>query len=232
MKRALAVTAVAAPLLLTGSGLAAAAALQAASGGAFTTPERSFGTSAVALKTDEIEVGSETARAGNPMPDLGELAEVEIVVRPADPRVPLFVGVGPKEQVDRYLRGVAHEEFVSADLDPFRPVFRSVQGVPQATAPPSRQPFWVASSAGPGTRTVKWDKTGGAWSVVVMRLDGRPGVDVRATIGLRFGFLLPAAVIGLAAGTAPLVWAVVARRRGTARPRRHDHLPAGTAPHD
>ncbi|QKW39772.1 hypothetical protein HUT06_41850 [Actinomadura sp. NAK00032] len=222
MKRALVVTAIAAPLLVSGVGLAVGAGLQASSGGAFATPERRFSSSAVALKTDEIEVGAETARAGDPMPDLGELAEVEIVVRGADPRVPLFVGIGPKEQVEGYLRGVAYEEFVSADLDPFRPVFRKVQGVPRAADSPLRQPFWVASSAGSGTRTVTWDKTGGAWSVVVMRMDGRPGVDVRATIGLRFGFALPAAIVCLAAGTVPLVWAVVARRRGVRRAQRAD----------
>ncbi|TDD34758.1 hypothetical protein E1287_15595 [Actinomadura sp. KC06] len=212
MRRAIVVTLAAGPLLLAGAGLAAGAALQAESGGAFATSEQRFGTSAVALKTDEIEVGAETARAGNPMPDVGELAEVEIVVRPADPGVALFVGVGPKAEVERYLRGVSRDEFVSARLSPFKPVFHRVSGADTA-APPSRQRFWVASSAGPGTRTVKWDKTGGTWSVVVMRMDGRSGVDAHASIGLRFGFLLPGAIVALAAGAVPLAWALVARRR-------------------
>ncbi|MFI0371186.1 hypothetical protein ACH35V_25265 [Actinomadura sp. 1N219] len=213
MRRALVVALTAGPLLLTGAGLAAGAALQAESGGSFATSEQRFGTSAVALKTDEIEVGAETARAGNPMPDVGELAEVKIVVRPADPGVPLFVGVGPKAEVERYLRGVSRDEFVSARLSPFKPVFQRLPGADTAAAPPSQQRFWVVSSAGTGTRTVTWDKTGGAWSVVVMRMDGRSGVDAHASIGLRFGFLLPGAVVALAAGTVPLAWALVARRR-------------------
>ncbi|MGH3241209.1 MAG: hypothetical protein ACRDNL_12585 [Spirillospora sp.] len=213
MKRAVVVIVTAAPLLLTGAGLAAAAGLQASSGGSFATPEQRFGTSAVALKTDEIEVGSETARAGNPMPDVGELAEVKIVVRAVDPGVPLFVGIGPKEQVEGYLRGVSRDEFVSAELSPFKPVFQRLPGADRAVAPPSGQRFWVASSAGTGARTVKWNKTGGAWSVVVMRMDGRAGVDARASIGLRFGFLLPGAIVALAAGTVPIGWALVARRR-------------------
>ncbi|TMQ90638.1 hypothetical protein ETD83_34565 [Actinomadura soli] len=219
MRRALVVALAAGPLLLTGAGLAAGAALQAESGGSFATPERRFGTSAVALKTDEIEVGSETARAGNPMPDVGELAEVKIVVRPADPRVPLFVGIGPKAEVENYLRGVARDEFVSARLSPFEPVFHRLPGADRAAVPPSRQRFWVASSEGPGTRTLTWDKTGGAWSVVVMRMDGRSGVEAHASIGLRFGFLLPGAIVALAAGTVPLVWALVARRRRAATGR-------------
>lgn len=199
------------PLLLAGSGLAVAGAVQAASGGAFGTGERRFATSTAALKTDEIEVGAETAHAGDPTPDVGELAEVEIVVRPADPRVPLFVGVGPKARVESYLRGVSHEEFVSADLSPFVPVFKRLPGTSEAAAP-SRQSFWAASSSGTGTRTLRWDKTGGAWSVVVMRLDGRPGVDAHASISLRFGFLPPAAIVTLGAGTALLVWGVRRRR--------------------
>lgn len=215
MSRTLVVVLIGVPLLLAGAGLAVAGGVQAASGGAFGTSERRFTTSTAAFKTDEVEVGAETARAGDPMPDLGELAEVEIVVRPVDPRVRLFVGIGPKERVESYLRGVAHEEFVSADLSPFTPLFRRVPGAAEA-ARPSRQGFWVASSSGAGTRTISWDKTGGAWSVVVMRLDGRSGVDAYASISLRFGFLVPAAVLALVAGTVPLVWAVVARRRRTA----------------
>jgi hypothetical protein len=30
---------------------------------------------------------------------------------------------------------------------------------------------------------VTWDPTGGSWSVVVMNIDGDPGVDVRADLG-------------------------------------------------
>ncbi|MFG2244058.1 hypothetical protein [Spirillospora sp. NPDC048823] len=216
MSRGLLVVLIAVPLLLAGSGFAVAGGVQAASGGAFGTSDRRFTTSTVALKTDEVEVGSETARAGDPMPDLGEVAEVEIVVRPVDPGVPLFVGIGPKERVESYLRGVSHEEFVSADLSPFAPVFRRLPGASEA-ARPSRQRFWVATSSGTGTRTIRWDKTGGAWSVVVMRMDGRPGVDAYASISLRFGFLVPVAILALVAGTAPLLWAVVARRRRTGR---------------
>ena len=41
----------------------------------------------------------------------------------------------------------------------------------------------MASDSGAGPRTVKWDPTGGSWSVVVMNVDGQPGVDVRADLG-------------------------------------------------
>jgi hypothetical protein len=84
------------------------------------------------------------------------------------------------------------------------------------------QRFWVARSTGSGTRTLTWDKTGGAWSVVVMRMDGRPGIEAHASIGLRFDFLTPAAAITLIAGAAPLTAAAVMaiRRRRVTPPSR------------
>jgi hypothetical protein len=63
---------------------------------------------------------------------------------------------------------------------------------------------------------------GGAWSVVVMRMDGRPGIEAHASIGLRFDFLTPAAAITLIAGAAPLTAAAVMaiRRRRVTPPSR------------
>jgi hypothetical protein len=92
------------------------------------------------------------------------------------------------------------------------PRFERIPGAAQAPSPSAR-PFWVATSRGTGTRTLTWDKTHGAWSVVVMRLDGRPGVDVTASIALRFGFLLPGAAGALLAATVLLAYALTARRR-------------------
>ncbi|WP_170140296.1 hypothetical protein [Prauserella marina] len=114
------------------------------------------------------------------------------------------MGIGSKSAVERFLRGVAHEEFRSATLEPFQTAFRSVAGSTRAPEPLGR-PFWVATSSGTGERIVEWDRERGAWLVVVMRLDGRPGVDVAATIGLRFGFLLPSGAAALLAGSVLLV---------------------------
>jgi hypothetical protein len=202
----------AALLLPAGAGLTLLAWLQADSGGYFDTGPHRFATATAALKTDEIEVGSSSARAGDPAPDLGEIARVKIVVRPADPRVPVFVGIGPKREVESYLARTAHDEFVSADLDPLRASFRRTPGSPSADDPAART-FWVASSSGTGARTLEWDKTRGAWSVVVMRLDGRPGVDVDASVGLRFGFLLPTGLAALTGGASLLALALRTRRR-------------------
>lgn len=210
--------------LLGGGGLAATAGLQAASGGAFTTPQQHLTTPAAALKTDEIQVDSDSAHAADPDPDIGELAEVTLTVRASDPDVPIFVGIGPTAQVERYLRDTSHADFVSAELDPVRPSFRQMPG--GAARPPDAQEFWVASSSGTGTRQLTWDKTQGAWSAVALRLDGRPGVDIHARIGLRFGFLTPAAAGILTAG-ALLLGHLALTRRG----RKEPTSTSGPSPH-
>ncbi|MEU3274453.1 hypothetical protein ABZ639_26725 [Saccharomonospora sp. NPDC006951] len=192
---------IAAGLLVIGGGVFAALGwAQRDEGGYFGTAEQRFATETTALKSDEIDVGERVARAADPNPDLGELARMRITVRPGDPELPVFVGIGPKAAVEGFLSGVAHAEFTSATLEPFEAAFRQVPGSMRAPDPLGRS-FWVASSSGTGERVVEWDKERGAWSVVVMRLDGRPGVDVAATIGLRFGFLLPAGIAALAAGS-------------------------------
>lgn len=217
---------VGAVLALAGGGVVGLAFAQDAEGGYFSSPEQRFSTATAVLKSDEIAVDAESARAGDPSPDLGELATVRIAVQPVDPDVPVFVGIGPKADVERYLRDVPYEEFVRATFDPFRATFRQVPGS-AAAADPSGQPFWVATSTGTGARTVEWDKGGGAWSVVVVRLDGASGVDATASIGLRFGFLLPTGIGLLLAGAGLLLLALASGRRHAARAerRRDGQLP-------
>jgi len=200
--------------LLALAGLAAIGAhvAQEAEGGWFTSSTERFSTPTSALVTDEILV--EAGRPGDPPTDLGELAEVRIRANPAEPGRAVFVGIGPKAEVDAYLRGVAHDRMASFDLEPFAVRFDRVPGGPAPS--PAAQPFWVATASGPGPQTLLWDKTRGAWSAVVMNTDGTPGVDVRADVGLRFGFLLPVGVILLLAAAMAALWS------RTAVPRRSE----------
>jgi hypothetical protein len=102
--------------------------------------------------------------------------------------------------VDAYLRGIAHDRMANFDLEPFTVRFNRVPGGPAPS--PAAQPFWVATASGPGPQTLLWNKERGAWSAVVMNADGSPGVDVRADVGLRFGFLLPTGLTLLLAAAA------------------------------
>jgi hypothetical protein len=150
-----------------------------------------FSTSGAALTTDRIDLGS-------PATDWFSrtlLDKVRIRVTPVEPGTPLFVGIGPTADVDRYLSGVSR-----ATIRDFGG--STIQAVPGTgpAAPPATERFWVVSSKGTGTRTVAWDFARGTWTVVVMNADGRPGIDVRADAGATMPALLWIAVGVLTAG--------------------------------
>jgi len=199
-------------LVIGASGLAAAIA-QSSVGGYFTTPAGSFRTTTSVLLTDEIDVG--TGLPADPEPDLGELGRIRVHVEAADPATHLFIGIGNRDAVHDYLDGTAHDEFTGATSNPFHASFDRVPGAETVTAP-GAQPFWVAQSTGGSDTTLEWDKTAGPWSLIVANADGRPGLDVRADLGLRFGFLAPLGAALLATGGLLLVAAFAGR---PSRPR-------------
>jgi hypothetical protein len=114
---------------------------------------------------------------------------------------PVFVGIGPAADVDRYLAGSAHAEVTDFEVNPFRPELRDIPG---ATRPavPATQSFWAMSAHGAGTQTVNWPTQSGDWKVVVMNADGSAGVAVDVAVGGKTGVLLP---IGLGMAAAAMV---------------------------
>lgn len=161
-------------------------------GGYVTTGVHEFSTSASALATEPTHLGS--AGVGwLYSPSL--LGRVRIRVTPTSSSAPLFVGIGPSSDVDRYLAGVGR----TLISDFWENKVEAVDGGAAVSAP-GKQDFWVASSTGPGARAAVWDPTNGSWTVVVMNADGRPGVDVRADLGARIPAVLWIAVGVLAAG--------------------------------
>ena len=182
-------------------------------GGYATTVVHEFSTAGSALATVSTELGS--AGVGW-LYSPGLLDEVRIRVTPASSSAPLFVGIGPSTEVDRYLAGVNHTvitEFWDEKVE-------TVAGGEPRSAPAS-QDFWVASDTGRGARTLEWDPTDGSWTVVVMNADGHPGIDVGADLGARVSALLWIAVGVLAggavliAGGALLIAGAIRRRRGS-----------------
>ena len=158
------------------------------------------------------------------------LGRVRIRATADDPGRPLFVGIGSRAEVDRYLAGVGHDEMRDFDLDPFDAGYRHHAGGPPAT-PPGDQGLWTLSDAGTGTREVRWDVTPGDWAVVVMNADGSAGVGATVGVGaslpvLRFigvGFLVAG---GAALGTGGVL---VALAVGTRRRSPYTAVPAGPA---
>ena len=169
--------------------------------GYVTTDVHTFSASGSALVTDPVELDS---------PGVGwlyssvVLGQVRIRVTPVDSDSPVFVGIGPSNDVDRYLAGVNHtliSEFWGNQV-------QTIQGGARASAP-GTQDFWVASAAGPRAQTLTWDPANGSWTVVVMNTDGRPGIDVGADLGARYPALLGIAIGSLVAGGIFLVGATL-----------------------
>jgi hypothetical protein len=157
-------------------------------GGYATTSVQNFSTAGSALATTPTELGS-SGVGWLYSPTL--LGEVRIRVTPVSAEAPLFVGIAPSADVDRYLAGVDRtviNDFWDEDVEP-------VAGG-RARSAPAAQDFWVASSSGTGTRSVVWKPSDGTWTVVVMNADARPGLDIGADLGARVP-ALPWIALGL-----------------------------------
>jgi hypothetical protein len=127
---------------------------------------------------------------------------------------PLFLGIGPSADVERYLSRIRHAEITDIDTDPFHVTSHLVPGRPQA-APPTSQDFWRVQSSGTGTRTVTWPLEAGQWSVVMLNADGSAGVDVQARFGARVPSLRWVGIGLLAGGLIVLLVGGLLLRLGT-----------------
>ena len=104
---------------------------------------------------------------------------------------PLFVGIGPSADVQRYLGRVAHSQLT--DWRHRRPVYVEIPGGRPAT-PPAGQTFWVAQSQGLGDQRIDWDPEDGIWTVVAMNAGGARDVEVLAQIGAKPDWVLWAGI--------------------------------------
>jgi hypothetical protein len=179
-------------VLLSVGGTGVWADLTQRDAGFVTTGVHEFSASGSALATEPTHLGS--AGVGW-LYSPALLGKVRIRVMPVSAGPALFVGIGRSSDVDRYLAGVNHT--VISDF--FGNKVEAVGGGSPRSAP-GTQPFWVASSTGPGARTLKWDPHSGSWTVVVMNANARPGIGVRADLGARMPAVLWVAIGLLVAG--------------------------------
>jgi hypothetical protein len=182
--------------------------------GYVTTGTHTFSTSGWALATKSTQLGSPGVGW---LYSPGLLGKVRIRVTPLNSGQPLFVGIGRSSDVDRYLAGV--NRTVISDF--LGDKAQAVDGGRPRSAP-GAQHFWVASSAGSGARTLKWDPHGGSWTVVAMNANGRAGVGVQADLGARMPAVLWIA-IGLLIVGAVLLTGGVILTTGAIRGRRAGH---------
>ena len=150
------------------------------------------------------------------------------------PDAETFIGIGPTDDVERYLQGVAHSVVRDVQDDPFNVDYRVLPG-DTTPEPPGDQTFWVGTVAGPGEQTLTWDLGAGNYTVVLMNADASQGVDAQLSAGVKVDAVLPIMigmlVIGLLLGASAVVLIVLSTRGRTPAtpmppPTRPDQTPA------
>ena len=123
--------------------------------------------------------------------DIDDISSVADVV--GDPRIrisahsgagePLFVGIGPAAQVDRYLASVPADVVTDLELDPFE-LARKPRDGSRRPEPPADQDIWVASGTGTDSATLRWKVRDGDYRLVLMNADGSRGVNAEGDVAL------------------------------------------------
>lgn len=150
-------------------GTASAAVLNQQGGdGYLTAPTRSFSTTSYALVSPPAQISV----ADVPF-DVGRL---RLAAESTAPGGDVFIGIGPKADVQKYLLGVHTSEITDVRISPFRVQYRDTFGS-GGPAPPSEQGFWATSAAGPGTQEVTIELLSGDWELVIMNADASIGVS-------------------------------------------------------
>ena len=159
-------------VLLAGAGILTWAD-QEQHGGYLATGTATYSTGGYALASDPVNLHGGWGW-------LGQFAgDVRIRVTAANPGAPVFVAIGPADDVSRYLAGVSYTSVTAlGDHD----VIQHLGSV--RPAPPSTALDWAAQARGAGTQTLQWPVRSGDWMMVVMNPDGSPGVTVRADLGV------------------------------------------------
>jgi hypothetical protein len=130
----------------------------------------------------------------------GLVGDLSLRVTPVGPDRPVFVAIGPADQISAYLSSAAYTTVTGTG--PGGLVSHYGTGRP---TPPQTTGIWIAQTAGAGTQTLRWTAQAGDWMAVAMNPDGSAGLTVRADAGLSAPWLFRLAVEliigGILAGT-------------------------------
>lgn len=187
-------------LLVGGAAVLAAYAFGRDDDGYFNADRQAMESATYAITTEDIDLGADEVDWA---PD-GVLGDIRIRVEGGEK--PVFVGVAPDDEVDRYLGDVSHDELI--DFDGARPEFVLHDGrAPRSS--PGAQDFWVAKAAGRDEQALTWDAEFGRWTAVVMNADAAPGIAVEADAGVKLDWAIWAGLGLLAVGLVMTGGAVV-----------------------
>src|SRR2546430_10839464 len=115
--------------------------------GYVSTARHDFRSSARAITTEKIDLGT----------DVPEwlFGRIRIEAASGDSARPLFVGIAHASDVDAYLAGTDRAVVKDLDFDPFKVTYTRHPGA-RSPADPATQSFWAASEEGTGTRSLTW----------------------------------------------------------------------------
>jgi hypothetical protein len=200
-------------LILPGGFLLWVHGTQRDEGGFYATSGRVLSSDGYALVTPDVHLDSE------PWSWLSDDEAATVRFR-ADSNgdTPIFIGIGPADEVAHYLANVAHDEVTDVD-GWFQAVdYRHLTGGAPLTTP-DRQDFWVAKQEGSGELTLEWPLEGGDWTAVMMNADGSAHVTSSVSVAGRLNILLPIGVGLAGAGIVLLAIGIVLIVLGARRDR-------------
>jgi hypothetical protein len=177
--------------------------------GTFTLPVTPARSSGHALVLDTLDVGENLASSGSFSATVG----VTIGGSGGD----VFVGIGPADDVAKYLRGVKVDRIVQVNWPGGMRTETENSGT-RTPRPPGEQTFWVAKAQGP-TAMLRWPVAGGDWTMVIMNADASSGVSVTASGSLGLPALGPISVGLLVVGLAILVGGILLTISGSKTPK-------------
>ena len=192
-------------LLAPGGFLLWAYGTQRDSSGFFETSNRVISSNGYALVTPDVDVN-----AGSELGDWIPTGATAVVrIRAASTgSAPLFLGIGPTDQVSRYLGDVDHDEVTNFGWLSAAVEYAHVGGG-APSSPPGEQAFWVARQEGPRIQTLEWEVQDGNWTAVIMNGDASAPVIANVSLGARFGALLPIGIGLSVAGVVLLIAGIV-----------------------
>lgn len=172
---------------LAGGIAAASLHSQQASDGFLRSPSTSLSTGGYALTSPVLTVETDVTEIP------AALLSLQARVAQTGGADGIFIGLGPRDQVERYLDGVARSEVTAVRYSPDVVGYRNIAG-DRAPSEPESEDFWIVSDAGPDRAQIETPAGGGEWMLVVMNRDAEPNVEVEAQVGVRSAVLLPVAM--------------------------------------
>lgn len=160
--------------------------------GYYSTRFEQFESPGYAIRSDDLDLGTD---GPDWLFEQGRLATIRLNATSGDPAKELLLAIGPRDEVESFLRGVEHDVVVDVEVDPFEAEYRHQPGS-RALPTPGTQPFWATVA----NRRLEWEVEEGDWVAVVMNADGSRGVVADVSVAAKSDLILWVAIGSLAAG--------------------------------